>query len=303
MTVELTTHIGPGYITAPTFEQMRFPAGEAHIKVANDNAGKGPLTEVARIYGADGNDLITLAMWADAARQRGARTVLHMPYLPGARQDRGLPFGACVYADVINGMSVDQIVCVDPHSLVMPSLLNNLTVIDSTTLVRHHVVGRADDDEQPQRYQGIIAPDKGAFDRAARVADACHLPLYRAEKQRDPATGQLSGFTCELLPPSGRFLVVDDICDGGGTFMGLAEATGLPKDRLGLYVSHGIFSGNAHLLHDHFGEIVTTDSYRPAAGDPSRLGVTPRVLSLQRQLIAATGSGDAPVKTDLGLAD
>ncbi|MEV5068962.1 ribose-phosphate pyrophosphokinase [Microbacterium sp. LMI12-1-1.1] len=278
MSVRFSTLIGPGFTTTPTFESMYFPAGEAHIKIANENDGKGPLTEVARVYGADGNDLFTLAMWADAARRRDALTVLQMPYLPGARADHFdfVPFGAEVYARFINGMGVDQVVVFDPHSGVMPGMLNNVIVLESTRLVRKHVVGHADRGG-PQRYDGIIAPDKGAVTRAAMVAGACHLPLYRAEKRRDPDTGKLSGFTCEPLPETGRFLVVDDICDGGGTFMGLAQATGLPKERLGLYVSHGVFSGRAYALHEHFGEIWTTDSmpHRPAMGRINTIELNP----------------------------
>jgi ribose-phosphate pyrophosphokinase len=262
VTVDFETRIGPGFTTTPTFEAMRFPAGEAHIKVANENDGKGPLTEVARVYGADGNDLFTLAMWADAARRRDALTVLQMPYLPGARADHRdfVPFGSEVYARFINSLGVDQVVVFDPHSGVMPGLLNNVIVIESTRLVRKHIVGHADRGG-PQRYDGIIAPDQGAVRRAAQVAGATHLPLYKALKHRDPDTGKLSGFTCEPLPDRGRFLVVDDICDGGGTFMGLAEATGLPRERLGLYVSHGVFTGRSASLNRTFGRIWTTDSF------------------------------------------
>jgi ribose-phosphate pyrophosphokinase len=262
MTVTLTTHIGPGYTTTPTYTPHTFWAGERHILVNADNTGKGPLTEVARVDGADANDLMTVAMWADACHQAGSRTVLHIPYLPGARQDRGIPFGAKVYADFINSMNIDQVICLDPHSPVMPELINNLTVVSSDHLVRKYVVGRADRD-QPQHYDGIIAPDKGAVARATAVANICHLPVYKAEKHRDPDTRQLSGFTCEPLPDTGRFLVVDDICDGGGTFMGLAEATGLPKERLGLYVTHGVFTDRAAALADHFEEIWSTNSYAP----------------------------------------
>jgi ribose-phosphate pyrophosphokinase len=278
MSVELTTRIGPGFLTTPTFEAMRFPAGEAHIKVANENAAKAALTEVCRVYGADGNDLFTVAMWADACRRRADarqtanpdappnRMILQLPYLPGARADHPefVPLGAQVYADFINSLGVDEVVCFDPHSPVMPSMIHNIRVFDSARLVRRHVVGRADQDVRPQRYAGIIAPDAGAVARAQRVADACHLPLYQALKHRNPDTGKLSEFSCEPLPSTGRFLVVDDICDGGGTFMGLAATTGLPPDRLGLYVSHGVFSGNAAQLHSAYSEIWTTDSFAPA---------------------------------------
>lgn len=268
MTIEFKTRIGPGYGTTPTFESMHFPAGEAHVKVINENTGKGELTEVAVVLTPTADDLIMLGMWADAAQQRGSKTVAIMPYLPGARQDRGIPYGARVYAEVINGMWLDQVIAFDVHSQVMSRLVNNLTVVPSAALIRKWVVGRADRDV-PQHYTGIIAPDKGAVERAQQVADVCHLPLYKAEKHRDEATGKLSGFSCEPLPEEGRYLIADDICDGGGTFMGLAAATGLPPEQLGLFVSHGVFSGRAPALADFFGEIVTTESYTPQTTVPN----------------------------------
>jgi len=84
--------------------------------------------------------------------------------------------------------------------------------------------------------------------------------VFKAEKKRDFETGQLTGFTCEELL-EGRYLVVDDICDGGGTFRGLAAATGLPKENLDLWVSHGVFSGAAGELNNHYGNIFCTDSH------------------------------------------
>ncbi|MFK4481384.1 ribose-phosphate pyrophosphokinase [Curtobacterium sp. AB7] len=260
MAVELSTWDAQGNQTTPTFSAMRFPAGEAHVKVANDTAEPGDLTEIATLRGTNGDDLIMLGMWADAVRQRGSMSVALVPYLPGARQDRGLPFGAKVYADILNGFHLDQVIAFDPHSPVIVGLVDNLTVVTSEQVVRDAVVS-APGYDGGDPYTGIIAPDKGAVLRATAVAEACGLPLYRAEKHRNPDTGKLDGFTCEPLPDTGRFLVVDDICDGGGTFMGLAGSTGLPKERLGLWVSHGVFSGRAAQLADHFGEIVTTDSY------------------------------------------
>ncbi|WP_406245833.1 phosphoribosyltransferase family protein [Microbacterium sp. M] len=285
MTVTLSTRIGPGYFTTPTFEAMQFPAGEAHIKVINENDRKGPLTEIARVYGADGNDLMLLAMWADAAERRGARAILQMPYLPGARADHAdfIPLGAEVYAQFINALHVDQVICFDPHSPAMPAMIEGVTVIDSTRLVREHVVGKRRDD-RPQHYDGIIAPDKGAVERAQNVAIATHLPLYRAEKVRDQDTGKLSGFTCDPLPDEGRFLVVDDICDGGGTFAGLAKVIDKPGRRLGLYVSHGVFSGAAaDILPTWFSEIWTTDSFTAE----STLGTRTNLIPLSRTLNGA----------------
>lgn len=271
MTITFKTTFGPGLITKPVFETMYFPAGEAHVKLIseNDRTDVGPLTQYARINTADGNELFQLAMWADAVKKREEKAILHIPYLPGARADHNeeAVFGALVYADFINNLHLDKVVVFDPHSYIMTDMIKNVEIISSTRLIRQHIVGHAERGA-PQRYQGIIAPDKGAVDRDMMVSLATHLPLYRAEKVRNPDTGKLSGFTCEPLPDEGKFLVVDDICDGGGTFMGLAEAiaehSGVGRERLGLYVSHGVFSGNAHNLWEYFSEIWTTDSLKTA---------------------------------------
>jgi ribose-phosphate pyrophosphokinase len=117
------------------------------------------------------------------------------------------------------------------------------------------------------QFDGIIAPDKGARLRAQGVADLAGLPVYTATKARDEFSGRLSNFAIEGLPDAGRLLVVDDICDGGGTFMGLAEASGLDRERLHLYVSHGVFSNDAlYNLPLHFARIYTTNSYNPDIG-------------------------------------
>lgn len=293
MSVTYRTEFGPGFVAEPMFEGMYFPAGEAHVKLTGKERKEvGELTQYARVNSADGNDLFELAMWADACLGRGEKTVLEIPYLPGARADHKeeMVFGARVYADFLNTFHVDRIICFDPHSMVMPSMLHNWVAIPSTRLVRQYVVGHADYGMQMQKYQGIIAPDKGAVDRASQVAKACHLPIYYAEKHRNKDTGKLTDFTCEPLPDEGKFLVVDDICDGGGTFMGLATVTGLPMERLGLYVSHGVFSGNAHNLMAYYHEVWTTDSLDTAAGfaqdcnDKSAIGQRVHVIPLANTL-------------------
>lgn len=235
---------------------MTFPAGEQHI-VPSQNP-QGPLAVLVR--GAGTEDLVSAAMAVDAARRAGRSTALVLPYLPGARQDRGVPFGAEVYARLVNAVRADRVLAVDPHSPVMPGLIENLEIHPLPRLVRAALAHRVAD-TRTVPYIGVIAPDAGAVTRAGAVAEALELPLFRAGKHRDAATGKLSGFSCEELPEQGRLLVVDDICDGGGTFAGLAAVTGLGPERLDLWVTHGVFSGRAPQLREHFGAIHTTDSH------------------------------------------
>ena len=249
-----------GWTSYSRAAEMHFPAGECHVTTDKVVDGESPL--YFYLTGADANDFVTAGMWIDYAHRAGHRVTALIPYLPGARQDRGVPFGAKVYANLINAMDADEVVCFDPHSEVMPALVNNLRIVYSDTVIQK-VLRRTIDE-----YAGVICPDQGAHARTERVAAALGLPVYYAKKHRDFTTGKLSGFECEALPAAGKFLVVDDICDGGGTFRGLAAATGLPKDRLDLWVSHGVFSGDAAALNEHFGTIYTTDSH-PGAGNPA----------------------------------
>lgn len=265
MTLHFQAKHKTGFTVESPLQPVVFPDGAVHIKGAD-----APLEydyQIADVRGLSHDDLFTLGMWSEACEQRGEKKVLILPYLPGARMDRGVPNGSAVYGSYISTFVVpDQIITVDPHSPAareqfFPLDGNPTTVFPVERIIRHEVQD-ATSDERDQPYVGVIAPDKGAHDRAAAAARVMGVPVYTAGKTRDFDTGKLSGFHMEdELPAEGKLLIVDDICDGGGTFIGLAEATGLPKDRLDLWVTHGIFSKGFGGLFDHFGVIHTTDSY------------------------------------------
>jgi ribose-phosphate pyrophosphokinase len=253
-----------GEIINSGLQEFTFPAGEKHIK---QNSRPVQPVEIA-IFQPDAatmhDDLFTLAMWADnlVPTHPTTKSVLIMPYVPGARADRGLPFGLGIYGGFINELEIDQIIIFDPHSQATPELLKgfeNLTVVYSDELfAQKHMTPVL------HGYDGIIAPDKGAVLRATAVAELAGLPVHTAEKTRDFETGKLTGFKLDGLSKHGNYLIVDDICDGGGTFLGLAEEIGLDYGQLDLFVSHGVFSKDAlKNLAQVFGYVFTTNSYNP----------------------------------------
>lgn len=266
MSIHLLAQTPEGWLAPATMVPFQFPGGEYHLKDVN------PTEEPAGavFYGSDVAELLQLGLWADVMHQLGKPAIAYIPYFPAARADRGIPFGAKVYADMVNGFGLDEVVIFDPHSSVIVELIHNVRVVDSAPLVAH-AVGNA----QKNGYVGVIAPDKGAVARAQRAAAALKLPLFKATKERDFDTGKLLKFEVEPLPEQGSLLIVDDICDGGGTFLGLAEVTGLPPERLSLWVSHGIFSGKANLLTEKFSRIYTTDSHPGARREDVGALVTP----------------------------
>jgi len=255
-----------GEIVNSALSPFSFPAGEAHTK----QEGQRELEPVEiAILQPDSDsihdDLFQLAMWNNYILkfEEDVKTVLILPYIPGARADRGAPFGMQVYADFLNAMYIDQIIVFDPHSEVSENMLH--AWMDDITVIRAAELF----DQVHMRailngYDGIIAPDKGAVPRATAVAKLAGLPVITATKHRDEDTGRLSNFHIEGLEPNGTYLIVDDICDGGGTFLGLAKAANLEYGQLDLYVSHGVFSKEALTnLAETFDYVYTTNSYNP----------------------------------------
>lgn len=269
-----------GEIINSALSGFAFPAGEKHIKREEQRELEPVEIAVAQIEpDTMHDDLFQLAMWnnylklenADTPPEGPSKRVLVIPYFPGARADRGQPFGLGVYAQFIRDLDLDQILIYDPHSGMTGDTLHAAADVMTYVYPSDILNTRASKIVMPNVYDGIIAPDRGAHSRAVGTADAFDLPTYTAVKQRDFETGKLSGFSIDL-PETGHFLIVDDICDGGGTFLGLAGV--VPEGvKLDLYVSHGVFSKNALAnLGNTFNRIFTTNSYAPwrplVLGDP-----------------------------------
>lgn len=262
-----------GELINSALREFTFPAGEKHIKVA-DNRDVEDI-EIAVLY-ADHymhEDLFALAMWADICHQKNVKqTQIVIPYFPGARADRGEPFGLHIYAKFLMDLHVSEIAIFDPHSEVLEKELkkcntNSIFTRTKLTFLYPHDLLKLNSAKklfEEGNYTGIIAPDKGATKRSGAFADAMGLPLYTVDKTRDFETGKLKGFDVSKIPANdGKLLIVDDICDGGGTFLGIAEAID-PIIKLDLYVSHGVFSNRAsENLPTKFGRILTTNSYNP----------------------------------------
>jgi ribose-phosphate pyrophosphokinase len=111
----------------------------------------------------------------------------------------------------------------------------------------------------------LVAPDKGATAKVAALANLLQHRWIQGDKVRDPKTGALSGFSVDDDGKSiegCHLVVVDDICDGGGTFIGLGEELNKLKPKsMDLYVTHGIFSKGYDKLLEIYTTIHTTDTF------------------------------------------
>lgn len=230
-----------------------FSGGEPHLNFSADAAVEGR-TFVISVFSGSSDDLVKALVAEDALSRKGAdRVILFLPYLPGARQDRGAPLTAEVMADLINTAYFDDVIAVDPHSWLMPSLIKNFTSISAVDVVPDSFfVGSG--------AKTIISPDAGAVTRAGSIAEKYGLPLVVASKQRDPDDHyRLKGYSCEKVTTE-YAVVIDDICDGGGTFLALADAIDMDRDKLRLWTTHGIYAKGIDIINERYGMVGCTNS-------------------------------------------
>lgn len=251
------------------FSTMVFPDGQPHIKIDVESAKKldlqTPLRILTRITSP--TDLLMVLLVKDTLDyMEFAHVELHISYLLAARMDRvmldGEPFSLKVVAGILNQGQFKKVKIFDPHSEVSTALIHR-----SYAISNHELVKDALSDYFKRYRQGnfcLVSPDAGALKKIHKLAQYLDIDrVVECMKERDLKTGALTHFktTTESLENLTCF-IIDDICDGGGTFTGTAKMLkekGAAK--IVLVVSHGIFSKGTAIAG--IDEIYTTDAYRP----------------------------------------
>ena len=89
--------------------------------------------------------------------------------------------------------------------------------------------------------------------------------MLTATKVRNTITGEITGTRLDDPDQSAKgrdCLIVDDICDGGRTFIELAKVIRQQGPARGyLYVTHGIFSNGLGIFQGLTDGVYTTDSF------------------------------------------
>jgi ribose-phosphate pyrophosphokinase len=140
----------------------------------------------------------------------------------------------------------------DVHSDVSTLLINHAVNITNRQIVEQY--------KKPDAL--LICPDAGAAKKVSKYFEwnSNLKDIVYCSKNRNLATGAL---TLEVLEPEqckGRnCVIVDDICDGGATFLAIAEK--IAPAHLTLIVTHGIFSKGFAALEQKFDEIIVSDSF------------------------------------------
>lgn len=186
---------------------------------------------------------------------------LTIPYLPYARQDKdignGQTFSLHTFSKIINSMNFNSVTSQDVHNPELTkSLINNFNNQTNVTFeFMNHIFKNTD-------YNVVCYPDDGAFKRY-KLGCPWHQFL-KFEKIRNQMTGQIESIRLDdsFLENDNlklNVLIVDDICDGGRTFLECYKllVKNLLVENIGLFVTHGVFKDNsdAMLLENGFDDV------------------------------------------------
>lgn len=249
-------------------ERGVFPDGAVWLKVIGELPRFAQVMRVRVAAMRDMNDFMLLAQLVDAVRYVTDIAVSHLElaWLPWARQDRhmvnGDSFALKVFANQLNTLNFNKVFLLDPHSDAAAAAINNSVVIaQETCLMKSENLRQAISTGKLM----LVAPDAGALKKIHNVAKASGARDYAIlTKERDVATGNLTGFSLVSGNVAGKdVLIVDDLCDAGGTFIGSAQVLRDAGARsVSLYVTHGVFSkGVENLLNNGIDAIYTTTSF------------------------------------------
>lgn len=245
-------------------ENKHFPAGEVGIGLNSEKPsgwGHPEVTEATVIaYLANNDDIMKLLFTVDALRREyvGIKLKARIPYMMYARQDRvcnrGDAHSAAVMSGLINNLGFEEVVVLDPHSDVMSALIKNISVITQIDVFKRV--------HNNWSNIHIVAPDAGAYKKSVAFAKAAGAKgVIVCNKERDMATGHITSLTMSADVTGLDLFVLDDICDGGRTFIELAQLTKSAR-KVELAVTHGLFTKGAEVVANEFDRVYTTTSFK-----------------------------------------
>ena len=232
-------------IPLTTASIRRFADMEVFVEIHENVRGEDVFVIQSTSYPANDN-LMELLITLDALRRSSARRVTAVvPYFGYARQDRKTgsrtPISAKLVANLITEAGADRVLTLDLHAGQIQGFfdipVDNLYAAPLFSAdIRERFTGRE---------IMIVSPDVGGVLRARNLASRLSCDLAIVDKRRERAgvsevmniIGDVEGCDC---------ILVDDICDSGGTLCNAAAALMNDGARsVSVYVTHGVLSGGA----------------------------------------------------------
>lgn len=250
------------------FKYTVFPDTQSHIQLDSIVLNSKVVFITCSLINTEA--LFKLLLVNDALEQEGiTEKYLYIPYLMGARYDRimreGDSFDLRVVANLINNCNFTKVYILDPHSSISTLLISRSKEVEAIPAMLSSLLYK---NNNPITF---ICPDYGASKKLDKYIktikdvyrfDVSKFTVIYCNKKRNVETGSIELTVNEPEKCKDTFCVImDDICDGGGTFIEIAKKLQDNKpSELNLIVTHGIFSKGFEELSKYFSKILTTNS-------------------------------------------
>jgi len=221
-------------------EIKKFPDGEKYVRVLGE--GKEAIV-VQSTFNPQDEHLVELLLLGDALRERGFEHLKAIvPYLAYSRQDRVTKDGEPISVRAIMkalGLYYDELYVFDLHNpktlRYFPGKAVNLSPARAIAEYFREKLGDG----------LVLAPDKGALERAKAVAELLNLEFSYFEKKRiSPTEVQMT--PVEVDVEGKNVLIVDDIISTGGTMIKAANILrGMGAEKIFVAATHGVFAEGA----------------------------------------------------------
>jgi ribose-phosphate pyrophosphokinase len=246
----------------------RFPDDEFYVRVVDDISREHVI--IVQTTYPDPN-IVELFLLQNAVKESGAKEIsVVIPYFGYARQDtkfeNGEPISAKTMAGLI-GLNADRVITVDPHK-------EHILKFFSTSAFSCSAVPELAKYLKKKDIDMVLAPDKGALDRAKKASEIIGCDFDYMEKTR------IDGETIEIKPKkldaqNKNAAIIDDIISTGGTMAkSIQELKKNGAKNVFVACTHGLFAGDAVKKLNSAGcnEIISTDTVQ---GNFSKVKIAP----------------------------
>lgn len=216
--------------------KSRFPNNEVdYVNICTSTEENKERWDVFELIYESNEDLFNLLVmkkrWDDVGWNfRKEKCCLKIKYFPYCQMDREMPthlFSLKYVAQIINELKFDNVLVYDPHSNVLPALINHCEVCYPMTKCKF------------DNYNLLFYPDNGAAKKYSELID---MPYRFGNKKRNLDTGEIVCYEviADKVDIEGkRILIVDDMVMGGRTFVEAAKALReMGAAQVDLYVTH-----------------------------------------------------------------
>lgn len=241
LALEICNHLGCDLGKATT---ERFSDGEFNFQIGENVRGTDVFIVQPTCPPTDKHLMELLVMTDAFIRSSAERVTAVLPYYGYARSDKKdrprVPIAAKLVANIIAKAGAQRVLTIDMHAAQIQGFFDiPVDHLYAASIVVDYFR------ENPIENLIVVAPDTGGAERARAYAKRLDAGLALCDKRRERANvadvmnivGDVSGKNC---------LIVDDMCDTGGTICKVAEALHKAgaNDIFAVF-THAVLSGKA----------------------------------------------------------